>query len=68
MSALIATAYIIVGGPETIDILDELQIPDDVLENLEHKLQPLLEGIELGGYEGYKTRKVYVIGNKGRLC
>ena len=67
LSALIATAYIIVGRPRKFHLSDiNLSLPLDILRNLEAKLLIYLEAIEISGYVKHKTRKVFVIGNTGR--
>ena len=67
LSALIATAYTIVGRRQRFHLSSiKLSLPPDVLTNLETKLLIYLEAIEISGYVTHKTRKVFVIGNTGR--
>ena len=68
MSAFLAVAIItlkcgqdVVGG-----IMEHLDLPENVKENLDTNLMPYLRAIQLDGYETYKKRKMMIIGNTSK--
>ena len=50
-------------NPPIIELLD---IPDVVKENLSTNLKPYLEGVNLSGIENKTIRKMMLVGNTGK--
>ena len=66
MSAILSTAYTIVE-PDYMDINSfKLELPKAVTTRLKSALLPYLEAIGLSGFEKWKRRKAFIVGNTGK--
>ena len=45
----------------------DLELPEAVKLTLKHNLKPYLEAIQIDGYEDKKKRKVFMLGNTGKI-
>ena len=52
---------------ETSGILNKLNLPDFVKQDIVGRIKPYLEAIEMDGCSKIKIRKVIVLGNKGNF-
>ena len=50
---------------EKSDILNKLNLPDFVKQDIVGRIKPYLEAIEIDGCSKIRIRKVIVLGNKG---
>ena len=74
MSAIIATALVqrkhFSRDGKYDNLLEsfdgKLDLPPNILSNLEEDLLPYLKAIQVNGYESKKHRRVFVIGNTGK--
>ena len=65
MSALISTAHMVVK-PKNVDIHTlNLDLPRNVKSNLKDALLPYLKAIAASGFEKWKRRKAFIVGNTG---
>ncbi len=69
MSAFVAIAIKNFGCDGGVDdiIMEYLDLPDIVKQNIKQNLMPYLGAIELDGYEPYKMRKMMIVGNTGKF-
>ena len=66
MSAILSTAYTIVE-PDYMDINSfKLELPKAVTTRLKSALLPYLQAIGLSGFEKWKRRKAFIVGNTGK--
>ena len=67
MSLILATLNKVVpsGHIETSGILNKMNLPDFVKQDIVGRIKPYLEAIEMDGCSKTKIRKVIVLGNKG---
>ena len=63
MSAILASAIVTLEPEESIvdDIIEHMDLPEIVKENLDMNLIPYLRAIQLDGYETYKKRKMMIV-------
>ena len=54
--------------PRKKSILSKLSLPPFIKEDLNSRLKPYLEAVQLDGYDKRKIRKMIMLGNKGILC
>ena len=68
MSAILASAIVTLEPEESIvdDIIEHMDLPEIVKENLDMNLIPYLRAIQLDGYETYKKRKMMIVGNTSK--
>ena len=75
MSAIIATAFVArkqySANPAHDDVMKIkdhlLNLPPNIRKNPMKDLLPYLKAVEKSGYESNKRRRVFVIGNTGKL-
>lgn len=67
MSALISTAYMVVKpNPSDFNINEViLDLPSNVKSNLKDALLPYLKAVSSSGFEKWKRRKAFIVGNTG---
>ena len=65
MSAILAIAIKTIGMEmnDSSLVMDKIDLPDFVKENMKDNLIPYLRAIQLDGYETYKKRKMMIVGN-----
>ena len=67
MSALIATASLMMKSCNFDIASVDLDLPEGVKTNLEKALPIFLDAVQIDGYEDRKKRKAFVLGNTGNI-
>lgn len=67
MSAFIAIAIktLKCDASTSEQLMDHLDLPDFVKQNIDKNIIPYLKAVEIDGYESYKMRKMMIVGNAG---